>query len=310
MVKRMRVISLLAVLSMFAGPQPLRAQPVAKSATVPLIVEVNRPFIMVTFRKADGSERTARMLLDTGGGGFLLTEPLARDIGVTTGAVSREEGSAFAAVTSPVSVRVGELPLALNPQRILVLVGQDNVLPNANAGHAEGMIPGHVLSKYHVVFDYPAATFTIAQPSVLTPRGTALPLLVSSAQGFPRTELTVDGKTVGMLLDTGASFTMVSDALLKAWGAAHADWPRSAGAVGEAATLGGQTLETMFVPRAEWGGFPLSNVGVTSQREGTFERYMSGMMRKPILGSLAGNVLRNFRVEIDFPHETLYLTAK
>ena len=40
---------------------------------------------------------------------------------------------------------------------------------------------------------------------------------------------------------------MVSEVRLKSWGSAHPEWPRQAGAAGEAATLGGQTLETMTV---------------------------------------------------------------
>ena len=249
-------------------------------------------------------------MLDTGGGGFLITEPLARELGFTMGAASREEGQAYAPVTSLVTARVGTFSLTLNPQRIFVVMGRDNVLPSTNAGHAEGMIPGHVLSRYHVVFDYPAATFTLASPGTLTPRGTAMPMPVSTPQGFPRTELQVNGVMYGMLLDTGASFTMVSELLLKTWGRDHPTWPRHAGAFGDAATLGGQTLETMFVPEGSWGSAPLREFGVVSQREGTFERYMSGMMRRPIVGSLAGNVLSGFRVELDYAHETLYLSAR
>jgi hypothetical protein len=49
-------------------------------------------------------------------------------------------------------------------------------------------------------------------------------------------------------------------------------------------------------------------VGVTSQRAGTFERYMSGIMRTSIVGSLAGNVLKGFRVELDYANERLYLS--
>lgn len=67
------------------------------------------------------------------------------------------------------------------------------------------------------------------------------------------------------------------------------------------------TLEAMFVPSARWGGHPLADLGVVSQREGTFERYMSPMMTAPIVGSLAGNVLKRFRVELDYANETLYL---
>ena len=71
----------------------------------------------------------------------------------------------MAKVTSPVSAFVAELPLALNPQRTIVLVGTTNLLPPAAPGHADGMLPGHVLAQYHVVFDYPKATFTIARPA-------------------------------------------------------------------------------------------------------------------------------------------------
>lgn len=279
-------------------------------ATVPLLIEGNRPFVQITFRKPDGSVRTARFLLDTGGGGFLIAEPLARDLGLEWGKTEREEGSEFAVVTVLPRAFIGNFPLALNPQRTLVTIGEKNILPPAAPGQAEGMVPGHLLAQYHVVFDYPNATFTIARPGVLTPTGAGLPMPVAKRSGFPRTEISVNGSTYGLLLDTGASFTMVSEALLKTWGNQHPDWPRHAGAFGEAATLGGQTLETMSVPGAQWGSHQLQDFGVVSQREGTFERYMSGMMAAPIVGSLAGNVLKRFRVELDYANQRLYLFTR
>lgn len=305
-----RVAARLLLLNALGAPASVVAQRAPDSVTVPLMVDGSRPYVMVTFERPDGSTRKARFLLDTGGGGFLITEPLARELGLATGAVSREEGQAYAPVTSAFTVRIGTMPLTLNPQRVLVLIGKDNVLPNVNAGHAEGMVPGHVLSRYHVVFDYPAATLTIASSNILTPRGTRVPMPVSKPHGFPRTEWEIDGTKYAMLLDTGASFTMVSEVLLKAWGQRHPEWPRHPGAFGEATTLGGTTLETMFLPQGSWGGFALREIGVTSQREGTFERYMSGMMRGPIVGSLAGNVLKGFRVELDYAHESLYLSTR
>lgn len=283
------------------------AQSRPSQATVPLHIEGNRPFIDLTFRRPDGSTRTARFLLDTGGGGFLITEPLARELGLTWGATIREDGAEFGTVRTLPAVSVGDFPVDLVAGRVLALVGTDNVLPRTAPGRAEGMVPGHVLAQYHIVFDYPERTFTIARAGALTPRGTVLPMPVGKKQGFPRTEIVVDGKTYGLLLDTGASFTMVSEVLLKALGAKHPDWPRHTGAFGDAATLGGQTLETMFLPAARWGTHELGETGVVSQREGTFERYMSGMMAKPIVGSLAGNVLRQFRVELDYRNEKLYI---
>ena len=58
-----------------------------------------------------------------------------------------------------------------------------------------------------------------------------------------------------------------------------------------------------------WGANQLSEFGIVSQREGTFERRMSRMMSAPIVGSLAGNVLKLFRVELDYPNAKLYLSG-
>lgn len=278
------------------------------SVTVPLIVESNRPYVDVTLRRADGSARTARFLVDSGGGAFILTDPVARDLGLELGEVMREEGQKFARFKTLPKAFVGEMPLELDPERVLVAVGSDRMLPPAGGGRPEGLFPGHLLARYHVVFDYPKGTFTLARPGVLKPEGTPLPMPVFGKTGFPRTEIEVDGVTYGFLLDTGASFTMVSEVWLGSRGTEHPDWPRHPGAYGDAATLGGQTLETMFLPKAKWGSFPLTEVGVTSQRKGTFEKFMSSMMTAPIVGSLAGNVLKQFRVELDYPNQTLYLS--
>jgi len=296
-----------------AGPalaqKTTAAREAPQQATVPLLVDRNRPFVDLTFQRADGSKRSARFLVDSGGGGFVMTEPLARDLGLKWGATLREEGVEFARITDTLKASVGDFPLDLDPQRVLVAIGADTILPKGVAAPHDGILPGHVLAKYHVVFDYPKAKFTIARAGALESKGTALPMPVHPRSGFPRTEIEVDGKTYGVLLDTGASFTMVSEVLLKSLGEVHPDWPRHPGAYGEAATLGGMTLETMFIPRGLWGTNQLTEFGVVSQRQGTFETYMSRMMTAPIVGSLAGNVLKRFRVDLDYPNAKLYLSG-
>lgn len=298
----------LAALALVATSSPAFAAEVDQ-ATVPLTIEGHRPFVDVSFLKPDGSQRVARFLVDTGGGAFLLAEPLARDLGLTWTETSREEGMELAQPrTLPSEPAVGGLALTLNAERVWVVIGKDSILPKAAPGRAEGMLPGHVLATFHVVFDYPKATFTLAKPGVLKPVGQPLPMPVGQPMGFPRTEVKVGGETHGFLLDTGASFTMVSEALLKAWGKAHPEWPRFPGAVGEAATLGGQALETMTLPGGTWGEIALPEFGVVSQRQGVFETYMSKLTAQPIEGALAGNVLERFRVELDYPNQTLYLS--
>jgi predicted aspartyl protease len=296
------------LLTLGCASQPKRVSAVDQ-VTVPLHVESNRPFIDVALRKPDGSTRLARFLVDSGGGAFLVVEPLARELGLKWGEVKREDDGQFGFVVAPPSAFLGSLPLDLDPQRVVVQIGEGDILPPEARAHAEGLFPGYLLARYHVVLDYPKGTFTLAKPGILEPIGKGMPMPVSDRSGFPRTELEVDGISRGFLLDTGASFTMVSEVLLKAWGAAHPDWPRHPGAVGEASTLGGQTLETMSVSGARWGTRALDEFGVVSQHEGTFEKWMSSMMTTPILGSLAGNVLKGFRIELDYPNEMLYVSG-
>lgn len=296
---------------MIAVPALVSAQaPTAKehSVTVPLHIEGNRPFVDLTFSAADGSERTGRFWVDTGGGGFLLTEALAHDLGLKWGEPWEQEGKTFARVLEAPEPLLGEFPLEIVESRVFVIVGSDNMLPEEAPGRADGMVPGHVLARYHVVFDYPNRLFTLTQSGSVHRVGDPLPMPVSDQMGFPRTEIFVAGVPYGFLLDTGASFTMISEAVLKAWGDEYPDWPRYEGAAGDAVTLGGQTLETMFVPGTHWGTYQIREFGVVSQQEGVFERGMSRMMTDPIVGALGGNVLKNFRIELDYANQVLYLS--
>src|SRR5215471_16099830 len=126
---------LLACLLLVGGVNP----PLARTAnpshaavdqvTVPLLVEKNRPFIDITFRRPNGSTRTARFLVDSGGGAFQMTKPLARDLGLHWGETHTEENTKFAVITDVPKAFVGEFPLDLNPERIGVQLESDNLLP-------------------------------------------------------------------------------------------------------------------------------------------------------------------------------------
>ncbi len=310
-VNRMLRFVIIVFAAMVLGSASLLAEDkLLDRVTVPLQVEGNRPYVDVILKRTNGTPRITKFLVDSGGGGFLIAESAARDLGLKWGKTEKEEGLEFGQPTITPEASLGGMKLELNPQRVMVIVGADRVAPSNAPVKAEGLFPGHLLARYHVVFDYPNHTFTLARPGVLKPHGTAMPMPVGRPSGFPRTELVVGGFTNGFLIDTGASFSMVSETLLKSWGSAHPDWPRHPGAFGEAKTLGGQTLETMFVPRGQWGTFELGEFGVTSQRAGTFEKWMSSMMSAPIKGSLAGNVLHQFRVELDYPNQKLYVSKR
>lgn len=56
-----------------------------------------------------------------------------------------------------------------------------------------------------------------------------------------------------------------------------------------------------------WGPFTIKSAGAASRPAGVYEKWMSGMLGKPVIGSLGGNVLRDFRITIDYPAGQVYL---
>jgi predicted aspartyl protease len=274
--------------------------------TVPLYVDFNRPFIDLEFKKPDGSLRTARFWVDTGGGGFIICEPLARELDLKFGPEGGEQGRRFAATTPP-KVTLGGMPLDLEGARATILIGEKTITEGVSA---EGLMPGHVLKRYHVIFDYPGKQFTLAPPGSFKPRGTRLDSPVQQQSGFPRIEAQIDGQDYGFLLDTGASFTMISQEVLNQWSGKHAAWQRTSGAVGSA-NMGLGKMEAsatmMRIPNVKLAGFKLPTMTAVSRPPGTFEKYMSQMMTGPIIGAIGGNVLKAFRVEIDYANGVTYL---
>src|SRR5262245_14272066 len=149
---------LLVSLPSSVARQQSKTEPVSSpvSSTVPLHVEFNRPFIDLDFTRPDGSPRKARFWVDTGGGGFLFCEPLARDLGMKFGDEVSEEGERIAPTTAP-RTSLGKMTLNVDATRAFIVVGKKSMMPGVDA---EGLFPAHLLRRYHVIFDYPAGKFT------------------------------------------------------------------------------------------------------------------------------------------------------
>lgn len=279
----------------------------SQQVTVPLHIEHNRPFVDFELRGADGSLQTARFWIDTGGGAFIITKALARKLGMLWGEVIESDEGRFA-FCSPPALSLAGMSVRLEQTEVLIALGLSMyTMPGI---FADGLICGSLLAQYQVVFDYPHHQFTLATPGTLIPQGTPLATLIHPQSGFPRLEVQIDGQTYGMLLDTGASHTMISRTLLDILVAAHPDWPRANGAVGTT-NMGYEQVDTKkcMVRLAEctWGPYQLADVSVVSRDPGVFEDRMSLGMAGPIVGALGGNVLRCFRVEIDYAGQTTYL---
>ncbi|SPF36731.1 putative PDZ/DHR/GLGF domain protein [Candidatus Sulfopaludibacter sp. SbA4] len=282
---------------------PAFAQPI----TLPMNLEGNAPIVELELTKGSGGVRKARFLVDTGGGAVIMGSKVVADIGAKTkGPAMSEDGARFAPL-NPLTVRAGGQDLDLSG---VPLFGQIDAERIGARDDAEGMIPGRLLRHYHAIFDYPGRTLTLAKPGSVEPRGVKLKAGIGPSNGFPRIEIQIAGQTYGFLLDTGATFTMISRVALEQWAKANPDWPTATGAVGFANMFGGKMESEalmMRISEMKIGSVSVANAAAVSRPDGTFEKYMSGMMTAPIIGSVAGNVLRNFRVEIDYQGGWVYL---
>jgi len=279
-----------------------------RSITLPMTLDHNRVIIDAEFLRPDGSVRKARAWVDTGNQFLLVGEALARDLGLEV-ARSGEPGTQYAqawASRTP-RVRLGGLELDTAGLATRVLPGT-GVLPGVPA---EAGLPASALRQTQVVFDYPSKRLTVGRPGSLKPWGLAIPCKVNAETGLFQVAVKIDGETVQLGVDTGSAGTWVSTALTSAWRSRHPDWPVSTGAVGSANFFGfpfepGGIL--MRLPEVRVGVLPVREVGLLGLDPSLFEWY-SKKSAGPVAGFLGGNVLKDFRIEIDFSNRMTYWQA-
>ena len=149
----------------------LPCEPDPPSATVPFALDHNRMTVEVEFPHPDGGVRKARAWVDTGGTDLLVSESLARDLGIDVPAFKAADQSAASPSRAPV-MRVGGVALDTGGMTVAVRAGRV-ALPGIQA---ECTIAPRCLRRLHVVFDYPARRLTLARPGVLKPSRHADPL--------------------------------------------------------------------------------------------------------------------------------------
>ena len=287
------------------GQQCLHAQdpPTVHHATIPMSVEGNAPIITITFKTMQGVLRTARFLFDSGGGATILGEGLAKDLGLKAkGAVLSDEGQQYQEVDLPLAF-AGEMPINL-ASKAFVHMGANSFLNNRYK--LDGMLPGKALEHYQIVLDYPQHRFSVGEAGTFPHRGEKLPCPYVVSSGHPRVDVRIGGITYGFLLDTGTQITLLREDVLKQWAKEHPDWPRSIGAAGPGNDGADPDDDFLLrIPRLQLGSFTTKHVAVASRSN---EIYSATTYETPaaIAGALGGNVLSQFRVEVDYPDQLCF----
>ncbi len=287
-------------LGAIAGPRP------GSGETLPVRFDHNRMLVEVEFQKKDGTWRQATAWVDTGNPQLALGGALAKEIGVEWAADAPKTAGGKVEVPAPAGMRFGRLPLALDGVPCAVFPERPQPFPGVPA---EANLPSTVLARFDVRFDYPKRKMTLAAPGTLRFEGAKVPCLLDPESGIVQLEVNVGGESLSFALDNGASYTLVDEEVLRRLHEKNPRWPAHTGLVGCANLWGMPGEPELLMLRVEEmriGTIWVTGAGAAGLPKGLFEWY-SKKTAAPVAGLLGPNVLKAFRVGIDFRGGAVYL---
>ena len=281
--------------------------------TASFIFDDNRVFVELKFIRADGTERKAIAYVDLGTPQLTLSESLRRELQV--------------AENKPVVFRVGDLEVKVESSAVATDTGFGMTGPNGKrTTPVEAILGGSVMKNYTVTFDYAGRSLTLAQPNSLTAEGEAVPCRVNEKTGLISVTAKIAGIDHALAVDCGSAYTWVRKDIAEQWVKDHSQWKRGMGAVGEAnmqtRSDGAEARATILrLPEIKLGSLRLEQIGALgiapeappfppapgeNKVEGNFFDWYSKKTSERVDGWLGGNVLKGFRLTIDFSRTTTY----
>lgn len=141
------------------------------------------------------------------------------------------------------------------------------------------------------------------------------------SSNYPRIEVSIGGKTLDVLLASGATVALTAEALkaideggpairatslvsttiFEEWQKEHPQWR----VVQNAEEGSGEPL--IEVPEVTIAGFAVGPVWFTRRPDDNFSEHFSNWTDKPVHGAIGGNVLKHFRILLDYPRAAAWL---
>ncbi|MBN1206271.1 MAG: hypothetical protein JXB05_15245 [Myxococcaceae bacterium] len=303
-----------------SGPAPTPGNPLALPTH---FVEDRFYVVPVT---SDGQK--LELFTDTGGGLFI-TEGAAERLKLATEEVSTPESpTGKAAMARLPAFRPGEgIPsVELGDGRVPVAPAAMTRQLQAMGLVSDGMLGQAWFAMRVWTFDYPGGKLWWRArgdvPAVderhRVPLGFRKSAMGARETHFPRIQLQVDGETLDLLFDTGATVSLTDKALqalgdgrpvaratsfitrstFERWRQRHPDWR-----VIENADKVLPDSALIEVPAVELAGHTVGPVWFTTRPDKNFHQFMSQFMDQRVEGALGGSALRFFRVTVDYPNE-------
>lgn len=296
---RVRILSL-AITSLLTLA-PCRAAVAPVTGTTTFLLDGNRVYAQLRFLRADGSFHPALAFVDMGSQAMTLREPLFRELQLDQHRALR--------------FKVGDLLIDVPASEVTAEPGPGSPMGSLRV---EGVLPARILQRYRLEIDYLRRTLTLSEHQTRQPEGVAVRFRIDGDTGLIAVPARIDAETYWITVDGGSAYTWVRLRTAEAWLRSHPDWERGRGAVGPSnMMMSGDPVETngvlLRIPEMSLGTLRLEAVGALAAGQGhllpdgtdLFDWY-SRKNAVPVLGWLGGNVLRAFKLTVDYPSRTSY----
>ena len=292
----------------------------ASMTALPVRYAADRFYVTPVTTRGD----TLLLYTDTGGGACMLSANAVRRLGSQTETMVAGTDTVSLA-RLPALSPAASIPL---PQAGAPIADRFLVPPEAVSSQfsGDGFLGRTWFAARTWVFDYPAhalAILTGPAPTILGAPDHVVPLgfQTNSAgqrtMNFARIRVEVDGDSLDLLFDTGATVTLTDSALaqlgdsepaergtsfiaqgvFERWHRRHPDWRVLEGG----GRFGPGTMPLIRVPQVSVGGWTVGPVWFTMRPDRNFHQYMSQWMDRQVEGALGGSALKYFRVTLDYP---------
>ncbi|MGE5278185.1 MAG: hypothetical protein ACM3SU_14395 [Acidobacteriota bacterium] len=294
------VAPLLRALPAAGAPAPAHASPA--SGTAPFVFDGNRLYAELSFVRPDGSIHRALAFVDMGSPSMEIRATLFKELELDRG--------------RPLTFKLGSL-------RVNVPSGEVTADPSEPRSigpelKVEATLPAGVMQRYEVVLDYRRRTLTFATPGTIEPEGTPVPFRINPRTGLITVNALIHGEPYPATIDNGSAYTWFRQDTVRRWLATNPGWERGVGAVGASnMMMSGDGAEAagllLRIPEIAIGPLTLKQVGALGAGRGKgfsgdldlFDWY-STKNAVPVIGWIGGNVLKAFRLTIDYPNRTMF----
>jgi hypothetical protein len=278
---------------------PCVASATPSAGTAPFILEGNRIYVELTFVRSDGTPRNVLAFVDLGSPSMNLSQALFKEFQLNQ--------------QKSLLLRVGEMPVRVDSSGVTV----DTWFPFSIGDHrnVEALLPAGILQRYQVILNYANRTLTLAQPGTLKAEGAPVPLRIKEETGLVVVDVGVNGEIYPATVDTGSAYTWLRKTTVQKWLQVHPDWQRGIGAVGPSnMRMAADGIEArgilLRIPEVKLGSLRVRQIGalaiVPSDTNWDFMDWYSQKNPVAVIGWIGGNVLRGFRITIDYPNRMSY----